>query len=265
MIKVGVIGAGFAGTFHARAYAKLPGVEVAIIADHNASKAAALAAEVGAQAEVDTEAILSDPSIDLVDIALPTPLHPQVSIRAFEAKKHVVIEKPLALSVTEADAMIAASDASGKYLMVAHVLRFWPEYVAIRKVLQSGRLGQPRIATAHRLSNAPQWATWFLDPSKTGGSVLDLHIHDLDLMNWLFGQPRQVKAMGARGATGGWDHVITQVTFDTLSASVEASTLMPSDFPFSSGLRVVCDLGVKKENRMASGYWLPPRPTGCRT
>ncbi len=253
MIKVGVIGAGFAGSFHARGYARLPGVQVAIIADQDGSKAAALAADVGARAETDADAILHDPSIDIVDVALPTPLHPPIAIRAFEAKKHVVIEKPLALSVQEADAIIRASRASGKYLMVAHVLRFWPEYVAIRQVLQSGRLGQPRIATAYRLSNMPQWATWFRDPAKTGGSVLDLHVHDLDLMNWLFGQPRQVRAIGARGATGGWDHVITQVTFDTLSASVEASNLMPLDFPFSAGLRIVCDRGVVEYQFRAGG------------
>ncbi len=253
MVKVGVIGAGFMGTLHARAYARLPGVEVAIIADHNASKAAALAAEVGARPEVEADAVLHAPSIDLVDIALPTPWHPPVAIRAFAAKKHVVIEKPLALSVPEADAIIEAAATSGKYLMVAQVLRFWPECVAIRQVLQSGRLGQPRIATAHRLSNAPQWATWFRDPAKTGGSVLDLHIHDLDLMNWLFGAPRQVKAIGVQGATGGWDHVITQVTFDAVSASVEASTLLPTDFPFSTGLRVVCDRGTIEYQFRAGG------------
>jgi UDP-N-acetylglucosamine 3-dehydrogenase len=253
MIKVGVVGAGFAGSFHARAYAKVPGVEVAVIADQNGSKAAALAAEVGARAETDVEAILLDPSVDIVDVALPTPLHPQYAIRAFEAGKHVVIEKPLALSVNEADAIIDAAQASGKFLMVAHVLRFWPEYIAIRKVLQSGRLGQPRIATAYRLSNLPQWATWFRDPAMTGGSVLDLHIHDLDMVNWLFGQPRRVRAIGAKGETGGWDHVITQVEFDTLNASVEASNLMPLDFPFTAGLRVVCDQGVIEYQFRAGG------------
>jgi predicted dehydrogenase len=253
VIKVGVIGAGFAGSFHARAYAKVPGVEVAMVADQNESRAVALAAEVGARAAGDADAILRDPTIALVDVALPTPLHPEVAIRAFEAGKHVVIEKPLALSVNEADAIILAAEKSGKFLMVAHVLRFWPEYVAIRNVLRSGRLGPPRIATAHRLSNLPQWATWFRDPAMTGGTVLDLHIHDLDMMNWLFGRPRRVKAIGAKGDTGGWDHVITQVEFDAVVASVEASNLMPLDFPFTAGLRVVCDQGVIEYQFRAGG------------
>jgi predicted dehydrogenase len=253
MIKVGVIGAGFAGSFHARAYAKVPGAEVAVIVDRDQDKARLLADEVGARAETDPEVLWNDPGITIVDVALPTPLHPEYAIRAFESHKHVVIEKPLALSVQEANAMIGAAEKSGKFLMVAHVLRFWPEYVAIRQVLQSGRLGQPRIATAHRLSNLPQWATWFRDPAMTGGSVLDLHIHDLDLMNWLFGRPRRVKSIGAKGETGGWDHAITQVEYDTLSASVEASNLMPLNFPFTAGLRIVCDKGVIEYQFRAGG------------
>jgi len=253
MIKVAVVGAGFAGSMHAHAYAKNPGAEVAVIVDRNEARAAALAAEIGGCVETDIEAVLRDPSIDLVDVALPTPLHPDYAIQAFESGKHVVMEKPLALSVQEADTMLAASQKSGKYLMVAHVLRFWPEYVAIRKVLQSGRLGQPRIATAHRLSNLPQWATWFRDPAMTGGSVLDLHIHDLDMMNWLFGQPERVTAIGAKGETGGWDHVISQVEYAALSVSVEASNLMPLDFPFTAGLRVVCEKGVIEYQFRAGG------------
>ena len=253
MIKIGVIGAGFAGSFHARAYARIPGVEVSMIADRNGDKARALAVELGTRAAADPDAILCDPSILIVDVALPTPLHPEYAIRALEAGKHVVIEKPLALSVEEADAMIDAADRNGGYLMVAHVLRFWPEYIGIRKVLQSGRLGQPRIATAHRLSNLPQWANWFRDPTMTGGSVLDLHIHDLDLLNWLFGRPRWVRAIGAQGETGGWDHVITQVAYDTVYGSVEASNLMPLDFPFTAGLRVVCDRGVIEYQFRAGG------------
>ncbi len=253
MVKVAVIGAGFAGSFHARGYARLPQADVAYIVDQNESKAAVLAAEVGARAVTDAAIALNDPTVDIIDVALPTPLHPAYAIRAFEARKHVVVEKPLALSVREADDMIDAARSHGKFLMVAHVLRFWPEYVAIRKVLQSGRLGQPRIATALRLSNLPQWATWFRDPTKTGGSVLDLHIHDLDMMNWLFGRPKQVRAVGARGETGGWDHVITQVEYGTLFASVEASNLMPLDFPFTAGLRVVCDDGVIEYQFRAGG------------
>jgi UDP-N-acetylglucosamine 3-dehydrogenase len=253
MIKVGVIGAGFAGSFHARAYAKTPGAEVAIIADRNEDKAAELAAELGARAATEADAVLRDPAIAVVDVALPTPLHPEYAIRAFEAGKHVVIEKPLALSVEEADAMIDAARRSGKFLMVAHVLRFWPEYVAIRRVLQSGRLGQPRVATAQRLSNLPQWASWFRDPAMTGGSVLDLHIHDLDMLNWLFGPPRWVRAIGARGETGGWDHVISQIAYDSAYASAEASNLMPLDFPFTAGLRVVCDSGVIEYQFRAGG------------
>jgi predicted dehydrogenase len=253
MIKVGVIGAGFAGAIHARAYAKVPGVDVAAVVDNNQQRAASLAAEVGGRGETDTEVLFRDPAITLVDVSVPTPSHPELAIRALQAGKHVVVEKPLALSLKEADSILAAAERSGRFLMVAHVLRFWPEYVALRDVLQSGRLGSPMMATAHRLSNRPQWATWFRDPEATGGAVLDLQIHDLDMMNWLFGPPRRVAAVGATGQDGGWDHVVTQIEYEEVRACVEASFMMPQDFPFTAGLRVTCEKGVIEYQFRAGG------------
>jgi UDP-N-acetylglucosamine 3-dehydrogenase len=253
MIEVGVIGAGFAGAIHARAYAKVPDVHVAVVVDRNQERASSLAAEVRGREETDAEVLFRDPTITLVDVSVPTPSHPALAIRALEAGKHVVVEKPLALSLKEADSILAAAERSGRFLMVAHVLRFWPEYVAIRDVLQSGRLGRPMMATAHRLSNRPQWATWFRDPEATGGAVLDLQIHDLDMMNWLFGPPRRVSASGATGQDGGWDHVIAQIDYEAVRACVEASFMMPQDFPFTAGLRVTCEKGVIEYQFRAGG------------
>jgi UDP-N-acetylglucosamine 3-dehydrogenase len=253
MIKVGILGAGFAGKMHAPAYAAIPDVEIAVIVDPIKEKAQSLAEQVGARAEIDAEAVFRDPSITLVDIAVPTPLHPELTVRALEVEKHVVLEKPLALTMAEADTILMAAERSEKFLMVAHVLRFWPEYVAIREVIQSGQLGQPLMASAHRLSNRPQWATWFRDPKASGGAVLDLQIHDLDMVNWLFGRPKWVYATGVKGETGGWDHVVAQVEYGTVRAAVEASQLMPQDFPFTAGMRIVCEDGVVEYQFRAGG------------
>jgi predicted dehydrogenase len=87
----------------------------------------------------------------------------------------------------------------------------------------------------------------------TGGAVVDLHIHDLDLLNWLFGQPQRVFARGIQGETGGWDHVITQVEYERVTACAEASFLMPQDFPFTAGLRILCEGGVIEYHFRASG------------
>lgn len=253
MINIGLIGAGFIGLIHANAYTKLPDANLAVIADQDKSRAETLSSKIGCRAESDAEVIFLDPDISLVDVSLPTPLHPEFAIRALESGKHVIVEKPLALSLSEVDTILEAAKQSGKFLMVAHVLRFWPEYLAIRGVLQSKRLGKPLLATAHRLSNIPQWSTWFRDPKATGGTVLDLQIHDLDMMNWLFGRPRYVFSNGVRGETGDWDHVITQIYYEGVHASIEASFMMPKDFPFTAGMRILCQKGVVEYQFRAGG------------
>jgi predicted dehydrogenase len=196
---------------------------------------------------------LDDPSIEVVDISLPTPLHPEFAIRALEAGKHVIIEKPLALTLPEADAILACARGTGKYLMVAHVIRFWPEYLAIQGLLKNGRLGKPLLATSYRLSNMPQWADWFRDPAAFGGAVHDLQIHDLDFMNLVFGKPLRVRAVGIKDDTGGWNHVVTQLEYASGRASVEAGCMMPQDYPFTAGLKVIFEKGVVEYHFRAGG------------
>jgi UDP-N-acetylglucosamine 3-dehydrogenase len=244
MVNIAIIGAGFMGTTHAEAYLKIPSVKIAHICDQSEERAGALAGEIDASWTTDYKRLLDDQDVTLVDVCLPTPFHAQFAIDALKAGKHVLVEKPIALNVDEADAMIAVSKETGKILMVAHVARFAPEYRAIRSILESNQLGAPLQATTYRISNMPQWAEWFKDPTMTGGAVLDMQIHDLDLLNWLFGNPLRVMATGVRGEAGGWDHVLSLIEFSDVRASVESSFIMPMDFPFTTGFRVLCENGV---------------------
>jgi predicted dehydrogenase len=244
MIRIGLIGAGFMGSTHGRAYMGIPGAEVAAVVDKNFERAAGLAQEIGSRVEPEVERVFHDPSIDVIDVTLPTPFHPEFAIRAFGAGKHVIIEKPLALTLAESDRILEAAERARRFLMVAHVIRFWPEYEAIREILQSGQVGKPLIASAYRLSNMPQWADWFRDPAQFGGAVLDLQIHDLDFMNLIFGKPDKVGAIGYQDESGGWNHVITQLEYENGRANVESSCILPRDFPFTAGLRVSCEGGV---------------------
>ena len=244
MIRIGLLGAGFMGLTHGRAYRHVPEVEVVAVLDRNPDKANTLAQETGSRVELDPEKIFNDPDIDIIDVTLPTPYHPEYAIRGLESGKHVIVEKPLALNLTEAEEILEAAQRSNRYLMVAHVIRFWPEYEAVQAVIQSGRLGKPLLATAYRLSNMPQWADWFRNPALFGGAVLDLQIHDLDFMNSLFGSPQKISAIGLQDETGGWNHVITQLEYITGRANVEASCMLPRDFPFTAGLQVLCESGV---------------------
>jgi predicted dehydrogenase len=252
-MKIGVLGAGFMGGTHARAYAKLPDVQVVAVSSRSAEKAAQLAAKVGAQPVTEDRAILDDPTIDAVSIALPTHLHTPLAVAALQAGKHVLLEKPMALTVADCDAIIAAQTQSGKLLMVAHVLRFWPEYQALVQEAQSGKLGRPFSGVASRLTQRPAWTSWFTQPELSGGAVIDLMIHDLDTLNWLFGTPQSVYARGQLSGFGMWDHILATVDYGNAQAIVEASELLPPGYPFTCTLAVLCEAGRAEYTFRAGG------------
>jgi UDP-N-acetylglucosamine 3-dehydrogenase len=243
-MKVGILGSGFMGGTHARAYAKMTGVEVAAVSSLQLEKAQKLAKEVGGRATTDTMAIINDPSIAAVSNTLPTHLHPEYTIAALRAGKHVLQEKPFALTAAGCDGMIAAQKESGKVLLVAHVLRFWGEYVSLVEFVQSGKIGKPLSALATRLSQLPGWADWFLNPAWSGGAVLDLSVHDFDVLNWLFGAPKSVYARGCELKPGLWNHVHATVDYGAAEGLVEGSEFMPEGYPFVAALKVLCEGGV---------------------
>jgi UDP-N-acetylglucosamine 3-dehydrogenase len=253
VIKVGVLGAGFMGGTHARAFAKLPDVQVVGVSSRTADKAAALAAEVGARALTDHMVLATDPNVDAISNTLPTPLHKEHTIAALKAGKHVLLEKPMGLTVEECDETIAVAKTTDKILMLAHVIRFWPEYVALHDFVISGALGKPLAARASRLSGRPKWGDWFTRPEWTGGGVLDLHIHDLDTLSWFFGVPKTVYARGQKGLFGGWDHALTLVDYGDVKCFAEGSTMMPDGYPFTMTLWVLCERGSVEFNFRAGG------------
>ncbi len=270
------------GGTHARAFAAQPGVQVVGVSSRNAEKAGALAAEVGAQPFADAMALATHPDVDAVSVTLPTYLHTEFAVAALDAGKHVFLEKPMALTLAECDAIVAAAERSQGILMLAHVLRFWPEYMAIVALVQSGALGRPQSAMAWRHLTHPAWSDWFNDASRSGGAVLDLHIHDLDALNWLFGAPRTIYSRGARGPSGGYDQAISLIAYDGVNAVAEGTTLMPAGYPFSMLLTVRCEGGAVEYVLRAGGEQVdsaeagqnsllvykpgePPQPLPCVT
>ena len=158
---------------------------------------------------------------------------------AFAAEKHVFLEKPIALTLEDADAIVAAVDRSGRSLMVGLVLRFWPEYVELRRRVAAGELGRPLAVSTFRLSPPADWNDWMIDPRQSGGVPVDLLIHDFDQMNWLLGAPRRVYA---RAPVPG--HVLSIVEYDGAQGIAEGSMTMPKSYPFSSNIRVLCEGGT---------------------
>ena len=208
--------------------ARRVGMDLAVAAGSNPERARELAERTGATFFDNYERMLADPSIAGVDVCVPNDRHRAYVLRALAAGKDVLCEKPIALTLEDADAMIAAAAANGdRVLMVAHVMRFWPEYLDLRERITHSEAGEPRWLILHRLTDV-LGATkgtqgWRADPSRCGGAALDLQIHDIDFACWLFGAPRSVYSSGVQSASGAWDHVVTVLNYDRLGVSIEGS------------------------------------------
>jgi predicted dehydrogenase len=255
MVRVAVLGAGFMGGTHARAYTTMPDVEVAAIYAPSAGRGAPLAEEIGSRWTDDLDAVLAAATIEAVDICLPTPEHRPVTEAALAAGKHVLLEKPIALSLEDARALVGAEKETDRVFMIAHVLRFWPEYVEIARRVASGELGAPRSGLASRRQPFPAWSALFSRSDLTGGAVIDMMIHDYDALNWIFGEPRAVTARGERNPrSGGYDQVQVLIDYDDgRSALVDGGMMMPESYPFSSRLEVLCDRGAMEYAFRAGG------------
>lgn len=252
-IRVGILGAGFMGATHARAFAVTEGAHLAGLWSRSAEKAHVLAAESGARVWEDPIALIKSPDIDAVSITLPTFVHREYAIAALRAGKPVLLEKPMALTLADCDAILAAQAETGSLLMMAHTLRFWPEYEMAVALAQSGTLGAPLSAVAWRQTSHAAWSPWFADASLSGGAVLDLHIHDLDLMNWIFGAPQSIYSRGAIGPSGGYDLAMTTLDYGNAQCIVEGNGMMPQGYPFSAYLSIRCEGGVVEYTLRAAG------------
>ena len=229
-MRVGVIGAGFAGTTHARACRDIEGARIVAVAAATREEAAPLAAECDARI-VDTAAELAAaPDVDLVVVASPTYLHAEHAVAAARAGKQIFCEKPLARTMDQARAIVDACESAGVALAVGHVVRFFPEYRRARDLIRSGAIGRPAVATLTRGSfSVAAVRPWYGDDEKSGGVLLDLMVHDLDTLRWWFGEPTRVHAR--RAAFGQLDYALATLRFaEGLIAHVEASWAEHSGF-----------------------------------
>jgi predicted dehydrogenase len=245
MINAAILGGGFMGATHGAGFQALAGrARVKTVASRDSERSRKLAADLGATFTIDIDDVMADGEIDLVDVCLPTELHREVTETALARGKHVLLEKPIALTLEDADAIVEAAASSKGELMVGLVLRFFAEYVAIQELVESGEIGAPLAASAYRLSQPADWNDWMADPARSGGTPVDLMVHDFDQLNALFGPPSRVFARAAGDAGAGAAHVIAEVEYERGVASVEGSMAMPASYPFSAGIRLVCERGT---------------------
>lgn len=265
MIGVGVVGLGFMGVTHFNCWKKVRGAKVVAISDPDPDRLSGnwkTVGNLGITAErqdltgiaqyAGAADLFADPKVDLVDICLPTFLHAERACAALAAGKHVITEKPMALDLKGADAMLAAAKKADKKLMVAQVLRFFPEFKLIKDLADSGKYGKIIGAHFKRIGAKPTWGyeDWFLYVEKSGGMAFDMHIHDADFVRHLFGMPQAVSAVGAVGPQGEVDYVVVQYFYgkERQCITAQGGTIAVAGLAFEHGYDVFFERATLQMN-----------------
>ncbi|MBI4622363.1 MAG: Gfo/Idh/MocA family oxidoreductase [Verrucomicrobia bacterium] len=253
-VNVGVIGLGFMGLVHIKAYRQIPGAKLVGVADAfkqpvdgvisgatgNFAAADAFRLDPETKFHGNWEDLIADPEVDLVDICVPTPDHVKLSVAALRAGKHVICEKPMARTPARCREIVEAAASAKGCFMPAMCMRFWPGWDWLRPAIVNETHGKVLAARFRRVSPPPAWSRAnYFKGSESGGALLDLHIHDTDFVQFCFGRPTAVFSRGRTRFSGAVDHVVTdyQVVGGAI-VSAEGSWLMTEGFPFNMAYTV---------------------------
>jgi predicted dehydrogenase len=201
-LKALVVGSGGMGWAHADCISRIPGVKLAAVASKDRQTAARMARHFGIESFGGAGIALRAIHPDIVYVCTPTPTHRTIALEAINAGCHVFCEKPLALTEKDGAIMVRAAKKSGVILLVGHVLRFFPEFRAMRHCVSGGELGFPAVVRTSRGGGTPRgYRGWYTDVAKSGGPLLDLVIHDFDWLRWTFGPVIRVHARAFHSLT----------------------------------------------------------------
>lgn len=254
MIKAGIIGLGFMARAHFSRLRASGKVKVTALCDIDPEKLSGAWLNIegnidtGATGEVDISEfetyddgleLIKKADVNLVVVTTPGYLHSKFAVAALKAGKDVISEKPIAITLEDADAMVDAAEASGKLLLIGQCMRFWPDWVAAREIIHSKAYGKVTSAFFSRSGGAPVWAweNWYMDGRRSGGAILDLHVHDVDYIQYVFGMPKEVSSVGTIDAVchdGGVDYVVTNYVYpDGPVVTAYSGWYIGTSFPFS--------------------------------
>jgi len=260
MLRVGLIGFGFMGRMHFDNYERLMSegkpVKLAAICDISieALKHSKAAGNMATGKEIydlsdyrlygQIEDMLANEQLDLIDITVPTPLHAKLTCSLLEQGYHVICEKPAARHASDVSLMVQAAKKTGKQLLIAQCLRFWPAYEYLKETIVKQTFGEVTAGYFFRGSGAPKG--WFMNAELSGGNLLDMHIHDTDMINWLFGLPERVSTLGKNvvSTNDGFDIVSTHYYFpDGKVINAQSDWTLEGDHGFDMTFRVNFEKG----------------------
>jgi predicted dehydrogenase len=251
-LTVGVVGAGLIAGCHVRAYTRTPGVEVVAVADPRLAKAEQLAAEVGATACADLDEVLAhDP--DVVSVCTPPASHAELTVRALEAGRHVLCEKPVALTLADAQRIRVAAEAGDRVVMIGHVSRFEPDHRCAKELVDAGQVGEVAMVAHSMTTSLPGWSEggWLARPEESGGPLLDLAAHSFDYLAWVTGSPAvRVHAVAADSPAGPGTYGLATVRYASgAMGQVEVSWAHPA----ARGFKVMVEI-TGTEGRISWDY-----------
>lgn len=244
-VTVGLVGAGGIARQHMRAWREM-GVNVVVYSLEGA-KELTEQFQYG-QVVGSLEQLLEQSGV--VDIVTPTYTHEELALKALDSGVHTICEKPLALSAQAARAMEEKASERGLWLLPAHVVRFFPQYQALKGAIEAGKIGKLATGRFYRGGAMPTWAPWFSDKDKSGGVVLDLMVHDLDFVRSVFGPVESVFAVVNEvlggGAEGGAGIQTAQATLTHEGGAITSvkSVWGPENLTFETTFYVAGDGGV---------------------
>lgn len=194
-MRVAVVGTGVMGRTHAEAYANIPGVKLVGIYTTRDVKSCE-GVQFGTTLYTSLDHMISEAKPDVVSICLPTHLHKDYVIKVAEMGIHVICEKPIAPTLSEAREMIRACKRNGVRLFIAHIIHFFPDYQNISRQILEGVIGEVGVVHTKRIVGHPgRGSSWYNDSAKSGGVIMDLMIHDIDFVRSVNGEVESVYAM----------------------------------------------------------------------
>ena len=233
MLKVGLVGVGGISGAHIPVWEEMENAELVALCDIRPERMEKYS---GKRCYTDFDEMLANEELDILDICLPTYLHADFAVKAMEKGINVITEKPISLKEEDVERVYGAAEKNNVKFMVAHVLRFWPEYELLKEIYDSKRYGKLLSGTMIRLGGYPKWSWdgWMMDEKRSGMVPFDLHIHDLDFMVYAFGLPKV--SYQYRSKLPNQDYISLVYDFGEFSINSEASWYSAS-YPFTAEFR----------------------------
>ena len=243
-MKIALVGVGGMGGVHLGVYKSMQDIELVALCDIRMDMLKEKAAGLSARLYSDIDEMLAAEKPDMVDICTPTYLHVEMAIKAMEAGAHVISEKPMALNSKETEALLATIEKTGKRYMTAQVVRFMNAYVYLKALIDSKKYGKLESLTMQRFSQTPLWSwdNWFLDEDRSGHVALDLMIHDVDYMQSVLGEPKDIVGV-YHPMTNNTNYAVANYIYDGFAVSIETGWYNDQGLRFVAAFKAAFENG----------------------